>query len=137
MQQTMGPSPGSRKYAGHRIRITPIAGKVTASIGQRRLADRASAVYLAETGYENVVYFPPDDVSTELLVGSDSKSICPFKGEERYLASMVESVGDYYACARLSGAPIPTSRTVNRGIGMEGVGCFVAGFGASGRTGGW
>ena len=89
MQQTMGPSPGSRKYAGHRIRITPIAGKVTASIGQRRIADSASAVNLAETGYENVVYFPPGDVSTELLIGSDSKSICPFKGEARYLASTI------------------------------------------------
>ncbi len=44
-----------------------------------------------------------------------------------YLASIVESVGDYYACARLSGAPIPDARTVNRGIGMEGIGCLVAG----------
>ncbi|NNF05299.1 MAG: hypothetical protein HKN21_00930 [Candidatus Eisenbacteria bacterium] len=31
-----------------------------------------------------------------------------------YLASIVESVGDYYACARLAGAPVPTSKTVNR-----------------------
>jgi nucleobase transporter 1/2 len=44
-----------------------------------------------------------------------------------YLASMVESVGDYYACARLAGAPVPNARVVNRGIGMEGVGCLVAG----------
>lgn len=52
-----------------------------------------------------------------------------------YLASMVESVGDYYACARLAGAPIPDARTVNRGIGMEGVGCLVAGvFGTGNGT---
>jgi nucleobase transporter 1/2 len=52
-----------------------------------------------------------------------------------YVASMVESVGDYYACARLAGAPVPTSRTVNRGIGMEGVGCLVAGlFGTANGT---
>jgi nucleobase transporter 1/2 len=44
-----------------------------------------------------------------------------------YLASMIESIGDYYACARLSGAPIPTKKTINRGIGMEGVGCLIAG----------
>ena len=31
-----------------------------------------------------------------------------------YLASMVESVGDYYACARLAGAPVPTAKVVNR-----------------------
>lgn len=44
-----------------------------------------------------------------------------------YLASIVESVGDYYACARLSGAPLPTAETINRGIGMEGIGCLIAG----------
>ncbi len=44
-----------------------------------------------------------------------------------YIASIVESVGDYYACARLSGAPVPNQKTINRGIGMEGVGCFIAG----------
>ena len=50
-----------------------------------------------------------------------------------YLASMVESVGDYYACARLAGAPIPSPSTVNRGIGMEGVGCLIAGIFGTGN----
>jgi len=52
-----------------------------------------------------------------------------------YVASIVESVGDYYACARLSGAPVPRAETINRGIGMEGVGCLVAGvFGTANGT---
>ncbi len=52
-----------------------------------------------------------------------------------YLASIVESVGDYYACARLAGASIPDAKTVNRGIGMEGIGCLVAGvFGTANGT---
>ncbi len=52
-----------------------------------------------------------------------------------YMASMVESVGDYFACARLAGAPPPDAKLVNRGIGMEGVGCFVAGcFGTGNGT---
>lgn len=50
-----------------------------------------------------------------------------------YLASMVESIGDYYACARLAGAPPPDAKTVNRGIGMEGVGCLVAGIFGTGN----
>jgi nucleobase transporter 1/2 len=50
-----------------------------------------------------------------------------------YLASIIESVGDYYACARLSGAPIPNSKTVDRGIGFEGIGCLVAGIFGSGN----
>ncbi len=52
-----------------------------------------------------------------------------------YVASMVESVGDYYACARLAGAPVPDAKTVNRGIGMEGLGCVIAGvFGTGNGT---
>ena len=45
---------------------------------------------------------------------------------------MIESVGDYYACARLSGAPPPPSHAINRGIGMEGIGCILAGAWGSG-----
>ena len=43
------------------------------------------------------------------------------------IAGILESIGDYYACARLSGAPTPPSHAMNRGIGMEGVACFLAG----------
>ncbi|XP_033114665.1 solute carrier family 23 member 2-like [Anneissia japonica] len=49
------------------------------------------------------------------------------------LASMVESVGDYYACARLSGAPPPPDHAINRGIGMEGIGCILAGLWGTGN----
>jgi solute carrier family 23 (nucleobase transporter), member 1 len=44
-----------------------------------------------------------------------------------YLASVIESIGDYYACARISEAPVPTSKMISRGIGAEGIGCFIAG----------
>lgn len=50
-----------------------------------------------------------------------------------YIASMVESIGDYYACARLSGAPVPDEKTINRGIGMEGIGCLIAGIFGTGN----
>ena len=72
------------------------------------------------------------------------------------LASAIESVGDYYACARLAGyhhhhhhhhqhhhhlhhhpmsimnilitgAPPPPPHAINRGIGTEGLGCILAG----------
>ncbi|XP_051580560.1 xan_ur_permease domain-containing protein [Myxocyprinus asiaticus] len=43
------------------------------------------------------------------------------------LSSMIESVGDYHACARLSGAPPPPRHAINRGIGIEGIGCLLAG----------
>ncbi|GFO49749.1 solute carrier family 23 member 1 [Plakobranchus ocellatus] len=42
-------------------------------------------------------------------------------------ASIIESVGDYYACARLSGAPSPPGSAISRGIGIEGITCILAG----------
>lgn len=44
-----------------------------------------------------------------------------------YLTSMVESIGDYMACARISEAPVPTPRMISKGLGAEGLGCLVAG----------
>lgn len=49
------------------------------------------------------------------------------------IASMIESIGDYYACARLSGAPPPPAHAVNRGITMEGIGCLLAGLWGTGN----
>ncbi|KAG7224725.1 hypothetical protein INR49_004616 [Caranx melampygus] len=43
------------------------------------------------------------------------------------LAGIVESIGDYYACARLSGAPPPPVHAINRGIFIEGLCCIIAG----------
>ncbi|RXN01076.1 Solute carrier family 23 member 1 [Acipenser ruthenus] len=43
------------------------------------------------------------------------------------ISSMIESVGDYHACARLSGAPPPPKHAINRGVGIEGIGCLMAG----------
>jgi len=49
-----------------------------------------------------------------------------------YLASMVESIGDYHSCAKISEAPPPTERMISKGIGSEGLGCLVAGILQSG-----
>ncbi|SFC09753.1 Xanthine/uracil permease [Halobiforma haloterrestris] len=37
------------------------------------------------------------------------------------LASMVESIGDYYAVANLTGSAAPSEKRINHGIGMEGL----------------
>jgi len=60
-------------------------------------------------------------------------SIVPMIGS--MLASMIESVGDYYSCARLSGAPPPTPGIISRGLAGEGIGVVVAGlFGTTNGT---
>ncbi|XP_039248296.2 solute carrier family 23 member 1-like [Styela clava] len=48
------------------------------------------------------------------------------------LASIIESIGDYYACARLCGISAPPKHALNRGILVEGVGCLFAGAWGSG-----
>ena len=45
-----------------------------------------------------------------------------------YLASMVESFGDYHACSYMAGGGDPTPKQISRGIGCEGVGCLLTGF---------
>ncbi|XP_068231688.1 solute carrier family 23 member 2-like isoform X2 [Palaemon carinicauda] len=49
------------------------------------------------------------------------------------LASIIESIGDYYACAKLSGAKPPPVHAVNRGVGIEGIGCLLAGLWGTGN----
>ncbi|XP_028392826.1 solute carrier family 23 member 1-like [Dendronephthya gigantea] len=48
------------------------------------------------------------------------------------MAGMIESVGDYYACARLAGAPAVPQHAINRGILIEGLCCVLAGAFGSG-----
>ena len=44
-----------------------------------------------------------------------------------YLASMIESIGDYYSCARISEGPVPTEKMISKGLGAEGIGCLITG----------
>ncbi|UCG33431.1 MAG: purine/pyrimidine permease [Phycisphaerales bacterium] len=44
-----------------------------------------------------------------------------------FLASMIESVGDYHACSYMAGGGDPTARQISRGIGCEGVACLMTG----------
>ncbi|EPY79165.1 solute carrier family 23 member 2 [Camelus ferus] len=49
------------------------------------------------------------------------------------VASIIESIGDYYACARLSCAPPPPIHAINRGIFVEGVSCVLDGIFGTGN----
>jgi nucleobase transporter 1/2 len=62
-----------------------------------------------------------------------SYAIVPMIGS--MLAGMIESIGDYYSCARLSGAPPPTPGIISRGLAGEGIGVVLAGlFGTANGT---
>lgn len=44
-----------------------------------------------------------------------------------YLASMIESFGDYHACKQIADGTDPTPAEISRGIGCEGVACSITG----------
>ncbi len=44
-----------------------------------------------------------------------------------YMASMIESFGDYHACSHMAGGGDPTPKQISRGIGFEGIGCLLTG----------
>ena len=49
------------------------------------------------------------------------------------MVSMVESIGDYYACAKLSGAPPPSGSVISRGLASEGWGLMLCGLFGTGN----
>ena len=49
------------------------------------------------------------------------------------VASMVESFGDYFAVARISGEKAPSGKRINHGLGMEGIGNVFAGIMGTGN----
>lgn len=49
------------------------------------------------------------------------------------VASMIESLGDYYAVARIAGVGAPSEKRINHGIGMEGIGNVIAGIMGTGN----
>ena len=86
------------------------------------------------TSMENLRNAPWFRVPYPLQWGIPQFGIAAFVGMlAGYIASMVESIGDYYACARLSGAPVPNEKVINRGITFEGIGCLIAGIFGTGN----
>lgn len=86
------------------------------------------------TSLANVHSAPWFRVPTPFQWGIPQFGLAAFVGMlAGYIASMVESIGDYYACARLSGAPTPDEKVINRGITFEGIGCLVAGIFGTGN----
>lgn len=54
------------------------------------LAASDKALLVEESGYEPVTYFPPQDVTSEYMLQSESHTTCPFKGRAEYFAASVD-----------------------------------------------
>jgi len=68
----------------YRIEIGDIEGEVTALHDGTPIALSSNARVLRETRLEDCYYFPPDSVDPNILIPSDQKTFCPFKGTASY-----------------------------------------------------
>ena len=102
--------------------------------GETIVAGETVAAHPSHTSLANLTNAPWIRVPYPFQWGMPQFGAAAFVGMfAGYVASMVESIGDYYACARLAGAPPPDEKTVNRGILFEGIGCLIAGIMGTGN----
>ncbi|MFE6037119.1 DUF427 domain-containing protein [Streptomyces sp. NPDC056452] len=69
---------------GHRITVEREAVHVRVVRDGQLLAESHSPLALRETGCPVRYYLPPEDVRTELLAPSETRTHCPFKGDASY-----------------------------------------------------
>jgi uncharacterized protein (DUF427 family) len=74
---------------GHTITINPADRHIEVSLAGQKLASSDRALRLDETGLPARYYIPREDVRTELLRPTASKTTCPFKGRASYWSAQV------------------------------------------------
>lgn len=81
----------------HRVDIRAASRHVRAVVGGEVLAESSRPTVLSETGLPNRYYLPPEDVRTDALRESATRTVCPYKGAASYCsAGAVEDVAWTY-----------------------------------------
>lgn len=78
------PVAGHLRDPYHRIDIRPTSSRVRVLAGDLVIAQSERAHVLCETGLPNRYYLPRDAVRADLLVPSDTATMCPYKGAASY-----------------------------------------------------
>jgi uncharacterized protein (DUF427 family) len=68
----------------HRIDVRPSARRVRVHFAGEVVAETQRAMFLFETGHPPRYYIPPADVRTDVLVPSQRRTVCPYKGYASY-----------------------------------------------------
>lgn len=68
----------------HPITVEPTPGRVEVRVGDRVIAESASALTLREADYPPVQYLPLADADPDVLRHTETTSYCPYKGEASY-----------------------------------------------------
>jgi uncharacterized protein (DUF427 family) len=77
------------RQSSRRIRVASKDGTV--------IAETKRSVLLSETGLPNRFYIPRDDVKMELLIPTDTHTVCPYKGTASYwsVADLTDAAWSY------------------------------------------
>jgi len=62
----------------------PVPQRIRALVGGETIVDTRNAKLLHESGHLPVYYVPQEDVRFDLLEPSETRTVCPHKGEARY-----------------------------------------------------
>lgn len=73
------------------IKIRKLDGVWLVRAGGGVLGESKSALALSEPGYDDVIYFPREDMAMAFLDPSDHTSHCPHKGDASYFSIVAKS----------------------------------------------
>jgi uncharacterized protein (DUF427 family) len=68
----------------HPINISQAEGKVRVTVAGRMIAESKRALRLEEKGYPPLYYLPRSDADMSLLVRTEHRTYCPYKGDCTY-----------------------------------------------------
>ena len=66
-------------------RVEPLTSRARVLVGGLVLAESDRALRVLETSHPPGIYFPPDDVRSDLLRPASGRSVCEWKGTASYL----------------------------------------------------
>jgi uncharacterized protein (DUF427 family) len=75
----------------HRVDVRRSERHVRVAVGGRTLAESRRPLLVFETDLPTQYYLPPEDVATELLTESGTRTVCPYKGQATYYSA---DIGD-------------------------------------------
>lgn len=73
----------------HRVDVVFSSRPVRVVLGGETVAETSRARFLFETGLPTRYYIPPEDVQTDLLIPSETRTRCPYKGEAVYWSARI------------------------------------------------
>lgn len=74
------------------IKIRPAGGTWVLRAGGAVLGETRNALELIEGQNPPVIYFPRENIAMAFLDPSDTRSVCPHKGEAKYFSIQTKSV---------------------------------------------